>query len=197
MGNDEARFRMAVERFDAANAEDPNHEDVDGRMEPKELVYARRMSACLHTYAPNASEPLRLAARAQHIRRWTIPRSDFPPGRDGYREWRTTLGVFHAEAAGGILSELGFEDATIERVQSLLRKERLKADPDAQTLEDVACLVFLEHYAPRFASQQDEVKLVSILRKTWRKMSERGRAVALELDLDFNVRRLVQMAAGS
>ena len=196
MANDAARFDQAVARFDRANADDPNDARVDGVDIPKELAYARRMSERLARLAPEASEPLRLAARSQHIRRWTIPRTEFPEGRDGYRAWRTQLAAFHAETAGAILRDVGYESAVVVRVQSLLRKERLKADPDAQTLEDVACLVFLEHEAARFASQQEEAKLVDILRKTWRKMSERGRAAALESKLPPEVRVLVERAVG-
>ena len=196
MANDAARFEQAVARFDRANADDPNDERVDGVDTPKELAYARRMSERLVRLAPDASEPLRLAARSQHIRRWTIPRTEFPEGRDGYRTWRTRLAAFHAETAGAILRDVGYESAVVARVESLLRKERLKADPDAQTLEDVACLVFLEHEAARFASRQEEAKLVEILRKTWRKMSERGRAAALESKLPPEVRALVERAVG-
>ena len=196
MANDAARFEQAVARFDRANADDPNDERVDGVDTPKELAYARRMSERLARLAPDASEPLRLAARSQHIRRWTIPRTEFPEGRDGYRTWRTRLAAFHAETAGAILRDVGYESAVVARVESLLRKERLKADPDTQTLEDVACLVFLEHEAARFASRQEEAKLVEILRKTWRKMSERGRAAALESTLPPEVRVLVERAVG-
>ena len=194
--NSGERFDNALALFDRANAEDPNRERVDGVDEPKELVYAHRMSDRLERLVPDASEPLRLAARSQHIRRWTIPRTEFPTGRDGYREWRTRLAVFHAKTAGTILRDVGYESILVARVEALLRKERLKADPDAQTLEDVACLVFLEHYAATFANQQEEAKLVDILRKTWRKMSERGTAAALELNLAPEVRILVEKAVG-
>ena len=143
---------------------------------------------------PGASEPLRLAARSQHIRRWVIPRARFAQGRDGYREWRTTLSAFHAETAGGILRDVGYDDDTIARVQALLRKEKLKADPDVQVLENVICVVFLQYYLAGFATQHDEAKLVDILRKTWRKMSARGRSVALGLDLKPELKALVDKA---
>ena len=175
---DAARLRAAIARFDAANAGDPNREPVDGVDQPRELVYARRMTDVLGGFAPDASEVVRLAARCQHIRRWTIPRSDYPEGRDGYRRWRTDLARFHAVTAGAILRDVGYDDALITRVQALLRKEQLKADPEVQLLEDVACLVFMEHYLPAFARQHDEEKLAGILRKTWRKMSARGQAAA-------------------
>ena len=188
------RFREAVARFDRANVEDPNVETADGASHPKELLYGQRTSEALERFAPDASEVVRLAVRCQHIRRWTVPRDGYPEGRDGYRRWRTDLGRFHAESAGDILREVGYDDETVGRVQALLRKERLKADPEVQLLEDVVCLVFLRHYLAPFAAQHEEEKIVGILRKTWRKMSERGRAAALDLDLAPALRALVTRA---
>ena len=192
-----ARLREALARFDRANADDPNRELVDGAEQPRELVYARRMTATLERFAPDAPEAVRLAVRCQHIRRWTVPRDTYPAGRDGYRRWRTDLARFHAETAGTILREVGYGEDTIERVGALLRKERLKADPEVQLLEDVACLVFLQHYLPAFAARHDDAKLVDILGKTWRKMSARGRTAGLALDLEPRVRALVSRAVAA
>ena len=191
------RFRRAVERFDGANAEDPHRELVDGVEQPKELVYARRMTACLDRFRPDAPEAVRLAARCQHIRRWTIPRADYPAGREGYRGWRTALARFHAATAAAILRDVGYGDDVAARVESLLRKERLKADPDVQLLEDVICLVFIEHYLAGFAPKHDEETLAGVLRKTWRKMSDEGRRAALALDLPADLRPLVERAVAS
>ena len=188
------RFFKAFERIDATNAEDPNVEMDGGEKQPKELLYSRRMSTALNRVAPDAPEAVRLAARAQHIQRWKIPRTDYPKDRQGYRRWRTDLGKFHAEAAGGILREVGYDEAFVERVGALLRKERLKADPECQLLEDVICLVFLEHYFADFAEKHEEKKLLDIVRKTWRKMSERGRVAALGLELPEDMRGLVGKA---
>jgi len=194
---DSARFRDAIERIDAANREDPNQESEDSQQHPKEMLYARRMTACLERIAPDASEAVRLAARAQHIRRWEIPRGQYPRDRQGYRRWRTDLGRFHAETAGEILTAAGYDADTIARVQSLLRKARIKTDPDCQLLEDVICLVFLEHYFAAFAEQHDEVKLVRILQRTWKKMSPRGRRAALDLELPEALRALVEKAVAA
>ena len=191
------RFDRAIERFDAANRKDPNREVADGVDQPKELLYARRMTACLDRFGPDAPEPVRLAARCQHIRRWTIPRTDYPEGRNGYRRWRTDLARFHASTAAAILRGVGYDDATVARVESLLRKERLKTDPDVQLLEDVICLVFLEHYLFDFAPKHDEETLLRVLRKTWPKMSADGRRAALDLDLAPDLRALVARAVGS
>ena len=190
------RLREAIARFDRANAEDPNVETANGASHPKELLYARRMSDALERFAPDASEVVRLAVRCQHIRRWTVPRASYPDGREGYRRWRTELGRFHAETAGGILREVGYDDAVVRRVQALLRKESLKADSEVQLLEDVVCLVFISHYLEPFAARHEDEKVVGILRKTWRKMSERGRAAALDLDLAPELLALVTRAVG-
>ena len=188
------RFNAAIARFDAANADDPTTEVFQGAVYPKELLYAQRMTAWLDNLAPDASEALRLAVRCQHIQRWTIPRHTYAMDRHGYLRWRTTLAKFHADTAAAILRDVGYDEATIQRVQTLLRKERLKRDPEVQCLEDVICLVFLEHYLAAFATQHDEVKVLDILRKTWTKMSPRGHEVALTLPMSPEARRLVEQA---
>ena len=191
-----ARFREAILRFDAANAEDPNTDADGGVPQPRELVYANRMTAALHRFAPDAPETVQLAARCQHIRRWTIPRSDYPEGRAGYRQWRTDLAAFHAETAAEILRGVGYDEPTVARVQALVRKDRLKADPDVQLLEDVICHVFLTHYLVDFAAKHDDAKVADILKKTWRKMSDDGRAAVTSLALPEAARALVARVAG-
>jgi hypothetical protein len=186
-----ARFGEAIARFDAAHAEDPG-KDASGQ--PAELVYAQRMSAWLAKLAPDASEALRLAVRCQHIRRWAIRRSDYPEGVAGYRKWRVDEANAHALTAREILAQAGYDEATAQRVQLLLRKERLKQDPEAQLLEDVICLVFLENYFAQFAQKHDEAKLVRIVRMTWAKMSPRGHEAALGLKLPTPLRAMVEKA---
>jgi len=177
------RFRAAIARFDAANAADPNREpDAAGVAQPRELLYAQRMSEMLDRFTREASEVVRLAVRCQHIRRWEIPRDSYPRTPEGYKAWRTRLMDFHADTAAAILREAGYEDEAIGRVRSLLRKERLKRDPETQLLEDIIALVFLEHYLAGFVAghpEYGEAKFADILRKTWLKMSPRGRAAAL------------------
>jgi hypothetical protein len=178
------RFNAAIAAFDGANSADPNLERDGGVEHPKELVYARRMSMMLERFAPDAPEAVRLAVRCQHIRRWEIPRDQFPKTPEGYRAWRKKLMDLHAEAAGRILRDAGYDEETVSHVQALVRKERLKRDPDAQLVEDVVDLVFLEHYLERFVAEHpeyDEAKFADILKKTWAKMSERGRDAALTL----------------
>lgn len=189
------RLDRALAAIDAANARDPVSEpDDDGQSRPRALLYGRRMSEQLTRFEPEASIALRIAAHAQHIERWTIPRADYPMDRQGYHRWRRTLAVFHAKRAGEILAPLGYPPALIERVQSLLRKENLKTDPETRTLEDVICLVFLRYYLADFSRPHEESKLIGILRKTWDKMSPRGRETALALPLAPEARRLVGKA---
>ena len=179
-----ARFERAIAAFDAANAADPNRELVDGQERPKELAYAERMTAMLARFAPDAPEVVRLAARCQHIERWKIPRADYPMDRIGYLQWRKRLNKFHGELAGGLLRSAGYDEPTVARVARLLMKEGLKSDAEAQTLEDVVDLVFLEHYLADFVAkhgQYDVAKFTDILAKTAKKMSARGRAAAVTL----------------
>ena len=176
------RFQAAIAAFDQANAEDPNKEISGGREYPKELLYAQRMSEMQERYVPEASEAVKLAVRAQHIQRWKTPRSDYPMDRTGYLLWRTGLYTFHAETAGRIMQQVGYDDATIARVKAILSKKGLKVNPETQLMEDVADLVFLEHYMAGFAAQHpeyDEEKWIKIIHKTWQKMSPRAHEFAL------------------
>lgn len=184
----------ALALIDAANAEDPNREAVDGAERSKELVYSERMTRWLERLEPDASVPLRLAVRAQHIERWTVPRDSYPAGRAGYHRWRSDLARFHGDRTAAILRKAGFDDASIDRVRSLILKRNLRSDPETQLLEDTACLVFLDHYIADFVSRHDHDKVISILRKTWKKMSARGQAAALRLSLPAAVRGLVEKA---
>ena len=185
------RFASALARIDAVHAEDPAR-DADGRA--KELAYVLRLSAWLDRLAPQASEALRLAVRCQHLRRWAIPRSSYPEGRAGYLRWRRDEALAHAALAGEILRDAGYGADEVARVQALVRKERIKQDAEAQALEDASCLVFLEHELAAFAAKHDEPRVIDILRKTWAKMSEGGRAAALALALPEPLRALLGKA---
>lgn len=192
-----SRFRQAIAKFDAANAQDPNQEIFEGKSYPKELIYAQRMSAMLEQFAPDASEAVQLASRCQHICRWQKPRGDYPMDGAGYKQWRTNLYKFHGDIAGAIMREAGYGDDMIAQVQALLRKEKLKANPETQLLEDVIDLVFLQYYLGGFVvkySHYDEEKLLGILRKTWRKMSDKGHAAALKLNYTPDILAVIQKA---
>jgi hypothetical protein len=182
------RFRAAIEAFDRENAKDP---------EPQRAgLQAERLTVWIERLSPQASDALRLAARCQHLRRWEIPRSDFPDGRRGYLQWRARLAQFHAEESAKILRALGFDGETIDRVRSINLKQGLGRDPEVQIMEDALCLAFIEHELEAFASKHEDDKIVTILRKTWRKMSPSGRQAAVELlpKLEPSVRSLIGRA---
>jgi len=175
-------FKDAIAGFDQANKQDPNREMADGKEYPKELLYAQRMSEMLERYAPESSEAVKLAVRAQHIQRWTVPRNSYPMDRQGYLQWRTGLYKFHAETAGRIMNEAGYDEEMIIRVRTIVSKKGLKVNPETQLMEDVVDLVFIEHYLVGFAAQHpeyDEDKWIKIIRKTWEKMSARAHEFAL------------------
>ena len=201
MISDRGRYEKAIAAFDAMNATDPNFETAGSAREPKELLYARRMTEMLERFAPDASEAVRLAARCQHIRRWEIPRASYPATPEGYKAWRTRLLGYHAEIGAAVLRECSYDEAAIAAVATLLRKERLKRNPDAQLLEDVIGLVFLQHYLADFVARHsgyDEAKFVDILQKTFRKMSSRGRdAAATLITLPGELAAVVARAAGA
>ncbi len=178
------RLERVLVLIDAANAADPTLERDGASERPAALLYGLRMSAELARLCPDASEELRIAARGQHIERWTSPRSGYPEGRAGYLAWRTDLGRFHAERVAGLMAETGYGEAARERVARLLRKEGIKRDPEAQMLEDVICFVFMRWYLPGFALTQAPEALERIVARTARKMSPGGRErAAAEFDL--------------
>ena len=189
-----SRFDAAIALIDDANIQDPNMIATDDGEHPAELVYSQRMSEMLARIYPQASEALQLAARAQHLKRWTLPRSDFAMDRKGYNAWRGAAKQMHAEEVAEILVSAGYEAQEIERVQSLIRKLRVKHDEEAQAVEDIACLVFLEHYFSAFAAKHDDEKLIRILRKTWVKMSGKAHEAALKLPLDKASATLIERA---
>lgn len=188
----EGRLARAFRAIDTANAEDPARVATSKGDRPAELVYGQRMSAVLDRFAPEASEALRIAVRAQHLERWKLPRASYPEGRAGYHRWRNEQKRRHAEAAASILAECGYDAATIARVQSLIRKENLKTDAEAQALEDVACLVFIEFYLPDFARQHSADKLAGIVVRTWGKMSPAAHAAVGDLPLAPELRAFLE-----
>ncbi|KAI0198490.1 hypothetical protein F4808DRAFT_435970 [Astrocystis sublimbata] len=195
-------YAAALQLIDDAHAEDPKTTPgADGDTVPAELHYARKMSRWLAVRCPDAPLTLQLAIRAQHFRRWEIPRDSFPMTRPGYLMWRAKQKTQAAEKIKTLLSSLSSSSSPIppediERVAALVRKENLTGDPETQILEDVACLVFLDDQLDDFEKRDDvdEDKMVNILRKTWAKMSPRGREIALGMQLSERAQTLVGKA---
>jgi hypothetical protein len=188
------RFEDAIAAIDAVNADDPETIVVRGERRPKEHAHAVLMTEWVRVLDPDADEAQLLAARAHHLRRWSIPRSSFPDGRAGYLRWRTTLNRQHADEVAAILAGVGYDDDTIERVQHIIRKEGLKTDPAVQTHEDALCLVFLETQSADLLDRLGEEKSVDVIAKTLRKMSPQGIDVALGLSLDDGARTAIARA---
>ncbi|MCJ1296291.1 hypothetical protein MMC34_007857 [Xylographa carneopallida] len=185
----------ALSAIDAAHALDPTLIDTPSGPVPYELHYARKMTAYLTQRCPSAPPTLQLAIRAQHFRRWEVPRDSYPATKQGYFAWRTYLKKRQAEQAAQICRESEFSEEEAERVAALIRKEDLKSDEETQVLEDVASLVFLDDQFEGFEKRLgDEEKMVGILRRTWAKMSERGREMALGMKMGENAKRLVGRA---
>jgi hypothetical protein len=176
-------YQQARALIDAAHAADPKRTSDD---RPAELVYADRMEAWLARLVPGASPHLRLAARSQHLERWTVPRATFPEGKIGYLAWRKSLYKKQAARAQDLLRQAGVADAEAAEVSTWVSKAGLKTNSGTQALEDAACLVFLESEIEAFAAQHAEYpreKFVDIIRKTWKKMSPRGQELARTIAL--------------
>jgi hypothetical protein len=184
------KFQSACRRFDEENSRDPNSENG----QPRELLYAQRLTDWVLQMRPDAGEALRLAARCQHICRWQSPRENYPLTRAGYLKWRADLKKFHAEKSGAILREVGYEDDTIHRVQDLNLKKNFPADADCRVLEDALCLVFLEFQLAALAAKSDDEKMINAVRKSWDKMTGAARAEALKLNFGEREKNLIARA---
>jgi len=191
---DASQFQKAIALFDAENARDPTSIEMGGVKQSRELFYAKRLTEWVERLAPDASEVLRLAARCQHICRWSIPRQSYPMDRAGYLKWRAELKKFHAEKAGELLRQAGYDDETIRKVQDLNLKKNFPKDPESQVIEDALCLVFLEDQFSEFAAKNEEGKVIDVLQKTWKKMSQAGRDRALKLSLAQHEKALIEKA---
>ncbi len=196
-------LKKVLSAIDNINRTDSNTILVDGVEHPKELIYGQRMSQCLAKHWGQASELLQIAVRAQHIKRWHLQRSEFEQGKAGYYQWRIALGKFHGELAASIMIEQGYTVDQAEQTAAMIRKDlisqkKVKANNDSQTLEDVACLVFLEHYFDDFSATYtavgNEEKIIRIIKLTWQKMSDQGHEIALTLPFPKHLAALVAKA---
>ena len=188
------KIENVIRRIDEINADDPNKTELNGQKYPKELIYGQRMTEMLFQYERDPSIELQIAARGQHMKRWHIPRSDYPMNRPGYLKWRTMLKLFHGELLSEIMKEEGFDQNSIDQVVTLVTKKKLKSDEESKKLEDVVCLVFLQYYFPEFAKQHPEDKVIDIVQKTWVKMTDKGHKMALNLEYALQDLTLIQKA---
>ena len=189
------RVREALAAFERIASEDLREVSAAGVPVPRELADARARMAWLERLAPDASEALTLAVFAAHLGRHRLPRVERPPGRAAYLAWRREQKERQSALVGEALAALGiFSGEEIARVRALVERRALRTDPEAQLVEDCACLAFLEHELADFAEGRDDAQLEDILRKTWAKMGERGRAAAASITLPERLAQLVARA---
>lgn len=185
---------LALQLFDAYNQQDPEIITWDGNNYAAEYFYALQLYNWVKKLQPQASEPLLLASRSQHIGRWKIARDTYPPGKAGYFKWRTDLSVFHADTAAALLAQAGYEEDTINTVRHIIRKENLRSDEEVQVMENALCLVFLQFQYADFIKEHEDDKVIRILQKTWKKMNEQGRDAALTLSFEGRAKELLAKA---
>tara|TARA_R110001583_G_scaffold174519_3_gene328962 strand:- start:9084 stop:9695 length:612 start_codon:yes stop_codon:yes gene_type:complete len=198
------QLEQVLSAIDDINRQDSNVTLLNNKELPKELIYGQRMTACLTQHWPQASELLQIAVRAQHIKRWHLKRNEFEQGKAGYYQWRIALGKFHGELTAKVMIEHGYSERQAKQTASIICKENLRdkennqLNSDSQTLEDVACLIFLEHYFEAFAAnytkQDNEAKIIRIVQLTWKKMSEDAHNIALQLSLPEHLAVIVKKA---
>jgi Domain of unknown function (DUF4202) len=187
-------YLLARTWIDQAHSADPER-TAEGK--PAELVYADRVEHWVKTLSPDALEILLLAARCQHLERWSVPRASFPQDRVGYLSWRKHLYQVQADRARALLMEAGVSEEEADSVHRWVSKTGLKSDPGTQLLEDGAVLVFLEHHIADFAASHGEYpreKFIGILRKTWRKISPAAQEAAVQLSLAPVIQELIAEA---
>ncbi len=194
MNNETELYNRACEAIDSLNREDPTSVEFEGKQWPTEYLYSLRMSDELNLFMPHASVTLKIAARAQHIARWRSPRSNYEMNRAGYLKWRSELYVLHAQYAGEQLEKAGFDQEFIEAVQQPIRDKVKRNSPDAQAVEDVACLVFLRYYFADFVQKHSGDKLNAIILKTWNKMSDAAHEQALKIPFEPDHLELIKAA---
>lgn len=185
------RLRRTLERIDEENMKDPTKEAWEGSEMPCAWVYGQRMTQWLLKLQPEPSPELQIAARAQHICRWEIPRDTFPANRKGYLDWRVRMYDFHSEKTLAIMEELGWDEDAQYQVNFYLHKRCLQTNREVQFLEDAACLIFIEHHLLEFAKEHRDQKVVRIIQKTWDKMTEQGHREVYAIALPDEVHALL------
>lgn len=189
-------LKNAIHELLAAHLQDPNMESWNDGVYPVEWLYIQRITERLFSFCPDASEELIVAANCQHLYRWEIERKSFPEGRIGYYQWRNYLSEYQAQKAREIILTAGFDPDFADQVKIIVKKENIFTNPEAQTLEDVVCLVFLEFYLDEFIREKSELDMSTVILKTWNKMSEKGHQEALKIKFSDRTLLVIQKALG-
>ena len=180
----------AFDGISHANEADPNRVGGEGLA----AVEGRLAQGWVEQLEPEASDAVRLAARAHHLRRWEVPRSRYPDGRAGYLRWRRDQKARHAIDLRGLLDSAGVDPAVATRATTIVQKIGLGRDPEVQLFEDAVALTFLETQFAATADRLADDRMVAVVAKTLDKMSPTGRAAALTIDLDERLAALVAQA---
>ncbi len=170
----------AFAAIDRANADDPTTLPWDGERRPLAQLQGERATYWLSSLAPEASDALRIAARAHHLRRFALARASYPEGRAGYLVWRRDQKRAHAAALAELLMPIGVPPDVVERAGVIVQKIGLGTDPEVQSFEDAVCLVFLETQYDDLLARGGEPLLVNALQKTMKKMSPAAIAMAVD-----------------
>ena len=189
-------LKNVIQELLAAHLQDPNMESWNDGVFPAEWLYIQRITERLALFCPNASEELIVAANCQHLYRWEIERKSFPEGRIGYYQWRNYLSEYQAMKARKIILQAGFDTDFADQVKTIVKKENIFTNQEAQTLEDVVCLVFLEFYLDEFVREKSELDMSTIIQKTWNKMSEKGHQEALKIKFSDSTLPVIKKALG-
>jgi len=185
------KLEKAFELFDAFNKQDPGTITWEGVIYPAEYFYAVQLYNWVLKLAPAASEMVLLASRSQHIGRWKVPRNSYPEGKSAYLRWRTDLAKYHAETAGQLMLQAGYNLKEVKYIQQIIRKEQLRTNPEVQVIENALCLVFLQFQYEDFIVKHDDKKVITIIKKSWTKMTEPGRNAALTLHFSEKGKALI------
>ncbi len=188
--------KKAIQQLSAAHLQDPNMETWNNEIYPAEWLYIQRITEKLETFEPDASIELIIAANCQHLYRWEIERNSFPEGRIGYHKWRNYLSEYQAMKARGIILNAGFDSDFADLVKIIVKKENIFSNAEAQTLEDVVCLVFMEYYLDEFVQEKSELNMSTIILKTWNKMSEKGHQEAMKIKFSDATLPVIKKALG-
>jgi hypothetical protein len=188
------RLELALAAIDAANADDPTLVSTAQGAVPLAQLHGQLAFEWVKRLSPWADETVLLAARAHHLRRWELSRDSYQAGRAGYLRWRRDQKQRHARDVALLLSAARYDAATIERVQALIRRDDLAADPEAQLVEDGACLAFLATQLSSLSQRLEHDRLVEVLARTVAKMSPAARVMVHDVEMDAPSRALVAEA---
>jgi hypothetical protein len=189
----EIQYTIAIRLIDTIHNQDLISETIDGVEIKAELLYSNRMLAVLEKVAPDASFELKLAAKCQHISRWSIPRATFPVGKKGYYDWRAAIMAHQLNVSTSVLKQAEINDQSIEIIVDVLKNKADKTNQNASIIEDTACLTFIKWYLVPFTGQFDAAKAKIILQKTAGKMSERGLGLLPEMELSEEVHQVLAL----